>query len=53
MPDFGGTAGFGERPAVLVVDLNNGFTDPYSPLACDLDTVLAHTRALLHVARGR
>jgi len=27
MPDFGGTAGFGERPAVLVVDLIRGFTD--------------------------
>jgi nicotinamidase-related amidase len=53
MPDFGGTAGFGERPAVLVVDLSVGFTDPYSPLACDLDTVLAHTRELLDVARGR
>jgi nicotinamidase-related amidase len=53
MPDFGGTAGFGERPAVLVVDLNVGFTDPSSPLACDLDSVLVHTRALLDVARGR
>jgi nicotinamidase-related amidase len=53
MPDFGGAAGFGERPAVLVVDLNLGFTDPYSPLACDLDNVLVHTRELLDVARGR
>jgi nicotinamidase-related amidase len=52
MPDFGGTAGFGERPAVLVVDLNNGFTDPASPLACDLDDVLDATRALLDAARA-
>jgi maleamate amidohydrolase len=52
MPDFGGTAGFGERPAVLVVDLNVGFTDPASPLACDLDDVLAATRSLLDAARG-
>ena len=51
MPDFGGTAGFGERPAVLVVDLNNGFTDPASPLACDLDDVLDATRSLLDAAR--
>lgn len=50
-PDFGGTAGFGERPAVLVVDLNVGFTDPSSPLACDLDDVVASTRELLDAAR--
>jgi maleamate amidohydrolase len=48
---FGGAAGFGERPAVVVVDLNRGFTDPSSPLVCDLDDVLASTRALLEVAR--
>jgi nicotinamidase-related amidase len=51
MPDFGGTAGFGERPAVVVVDLCLGFTDPASPLACDLDDVLAATRELLDAAR--
>ena len=39
--EFGGAAGFGERPAVVVVDLNLGFTEPSSPLACDLDDVLA------------
>jgi nicotinamidase-related amidase len=53
MPDFGGQAGFGARPAVVVVDLNLGFTDPASPLACDLDEVLVQTRALLDVARAR
>jgi maleamate amidohydrolase len=53
MPDFGGQAGFGARPAVVVVDLNLGFTDPASPLACDLDDVLVATRALLDVARAR
>jgi isochorismate hydrolase len=51
-PDFGGEAGFGERPAVLVVDLSVGFTDPASPLACDLDEVVAATRVLLDCARG-
>jgi maleamate amidohydrolase len=51
-PDFGGELGFGERPAVLVVDLNHGFTDPASPLACDLDEVLSATRALLDAARA-
>jgi nicotinamidase-related amidase len=53
MPDFGGQAGFGSRPAVLVVDLNVGFTSRESPLACDLDDVLVQTRALLDVARAR
>jgi nicotinamidase-related amidase len=44
-------AGFGARPAVLVVDLNVGFTDPRSPLACDLDEVVASTREVLDAAR--
>jgi nicotinamidase-related amidase len=48
---FGGSVGFGPRPAVVVIDLNLGFTDPESPLACDLDDVLIRTRALLDVAR--
>ena len=48
---FGGAAGFGERPAVVVVDLNLGFTDPSSPLACDLDDVLVSCRTLLDAAR--
>jgi nicotinamidase-related amidase len=52
VPDFGGAAGFGERPAVVVVDLNLGFTDPSSPLACDLDDVLVACRSLLDTARG-
>ncbi len=51
MADFGGAAGFGERPAVVVVDLNYGFTDPSSPLACDLDEVLGSCRELLDTAR--
>ena len=34
---FHGRGGFGRRPALLVVDVNVGFTDPASPLVCDLD----------------
>ena len=34
-------AGFGRRPALLVIDMNHGFTDPASPLVCDLDDVVA------------
>lgn len=53
MPEsFGGAAGFGARPAVVVVDLNHGFTEPASPLACDLDDVLVQTRRVLDAARG-
>ena len=50
---FGGAAGFGERPAVVVVDLNLGFTDPSSPLACDLDDVLVPHRARCSTRRAR
>ena len=42
--DFFGEAGLGERPAVVVVDLIRGFTDPVSPLGSDLDDVVAATR---------
>jgi maleamate amidohydrolase len=49
---FAGRAGFGVRPAVVAVDLSRGFTDPASPLACDLDHVLGATRELLDRARA-
>jgi nicotinamidase-related amidase len=52
VPDFGGAAGFGSRPALVVVDLSLGFTDPSSPLACELDDVLGATRRVLDAARG-
>ena len=51
MTGFGGGAGFGSRPAVVVVDLLKGFTDTESPLGADLDTVVESTRALLDCAR--
>jgi maleamate amidohydrolase len=44
---FHGRAGFGRRPALVVVDLNRGFTDPASPLVCDLDGVVEAIRRLL------
>jgi maleamate amidohydrolase len=44
--------GLGERPAVLVVDLQYGFTDPAAgPLGGDLGDVVAATASLLSVAR--
>jgi nicotinamidase-related amidase len=49
---FGGDLGFGARPAVVVVDLLEGFTNPESPLGSDLDDVVAGTRTLLDAARA-
>ena len=44
---FHGRAGLGRRPALVVVDVNRGFTDPASPLVCDLDGVVEAIRRLL------
>jgi maleamate amidohydrolase len=49
---FGQAAGVGERPAVVVVDLLRGFTDPACPLGAEMDAVVAATRALLDAARA-
>jgi maleamate amidohydrolase len=48
---FHGRAGFGDRPALLVVDMNVAFTDPRSQLACDLDAVVGAIARLLGEAR--
>ncbi|MGA4538970.1 isochorismatase family protein [Uniformispora flossi] len=40
------------RPAVLVVDLVDGFTDPAYPPGSDLDAVVEATHILLDAARG-
>jgi nicotinamidase-related amidase len=48
---FARQVGWGERPAVLVVDLTNGFTDPTSPVGGDLSPVIEATRRLLDAAR--
>ena len=49
---FHGRAGFGQRPALIVVDVNRGFTDPASPLVCDLDSVVEAIGRLLEGARS-
>jgi nicotinamidase-related amidase len=48
---FHGRAGFGERPALVVVDVNRGFTDPDSPLVCDLDACVAQIARMLEAFR--
>jgi nicotinamidase-related amidase len=49
--DFGGNVGFGESPALVVIDLINAFTDPESNLGSELDGVIAETQRLLGVFR--
>lgn len=48
---FGGRGGFGRRPALIVVDMTLGFTDPESPLACDLEGPVENIARLLDAAR--
>jgi nicotinamidase-related amidase len=48
---YAGRVGFGQRPALLVVDLVPGFTDLRSPMASDLESVLRATQSLLAAAR--
>jgi nicotinamidase-related amidase len=48
---FGGRQGAGRHPALVVIDLNHGFTDPSSPLHCDADAAVEATARLLQAAR--
>jgi maleamate amidohydrolase len=48
---FGGRGGFGRRPALIVIDMTLGFTDPESPLACDLEDPISEIQKLLESAR--
>jgi maleamate amidohydrolase len=50
---FGTPLVLGQRPAVLVVDLACGFTDPECRLGSDLTAEVEATRQLLDVARPR
>jgi maleamate amidohydrolase len=49
---FGRAVGFGQRPALLVVDFINGFTDPASPLGAVVDGEIAATNLLIDAARA-
>lgn len=48
---FSRTIGFGERPAVLVIDIIGAFTNPDLPLGANLDKVIEQTRRILKAAR--
>lgn len=49
---FADRSGFGERPALLIVDFINGFTDPSSPLGGDYTQELAATANLIDAFRA-
>ncbi len=51
--EFGERVGMGERPALVVVDLINAFTDPETGLGADVESVLDRTADLLAAFRER
>ncbi|MDS0295700.1 isochorismatase family protein [Halogeometricum luteum] len=51
--DFGGSVGLGDRPALVVVDLINAFTDPETKLGSDVTGVVEQTARLLAAFRDR
>lgn len=48
-----GRVGFGQSPAVIVVDFINGLTDPAYPLGANMDSAVEATARLLVAARER
>ncbi len=50
--EFGGRVGLGERPALVVIDLINAFTDPESDLGADVSDVIERTGRLLETFRA-
>ena len=50
---FGIKMGFGERPALIVIDMLKGFTDASMPLGANLDKEIAAQKPLLEVAHER
>ena len=49
---FGGEMGFGDRPALLVIDIMNAFTNPGMPLGADLSLQIEHINTLLDAAEA-
>ena len=47
---FGQKLGFGQRPALLIVDMAKAFTNPGMPLGANLDSQIEAIRALLGAA---
>ena len=49
---WGSPVGFGSRPAVVVVDLAQGWTEPEAPVGSQLDSVVEATVSVLAAARA-
>lgn len=49
---FAQRSGYGKKPALLIVDFINGFTDPTTPLGGDFSSEVAVTAGLLDVFRA-
>jgi len=50
---LGGKAGFGKRPAIIVVDLQKGFTNPDAPGGGGMDGTVAAVNKLNQAARNK
>jgi len=51
---FFGTIGFGKRPAIVIIDIQNSHTDPASPLATPrLDEPIRNIKTLIEEARKK
>jgi maleamate amidohydrolase len=50
---FGIKIGFGERPALIIIDMIKGFTDSSMPLGANLETQIEAQKPLLKVAHER
>jgi len=50
---FGIKIGFGERPALMIIDMLKGFTDTTMPLGANLEPQLEAQKPLLEVAHAR
>ena len=48
---FGLTIGYGERPALIVIDLTQGFTNPELPLGADLSDEISATCQIIEASR--
>ena len=50
---FNRRMGFGDNPALVIIDMQKGFTNPQSALGSNLDSQIEATKPLLEVAHRR
>ncbi len=50
---FGQQLGFGEKPALLIIDLMYAFTDPEMPFGSNMDEEVQDTARVMHLARQK